>query len=143
MKRTLLAGCSAAALVLSVGAAVADQQQFGDFDTNSDKNITLEEYSAGLDRTKLYTLYDANGDGNIDDTEFQAGTDSSFKADMEANKFDKARYGDRAKWDKNADGKIDRAEFNAGVYAYYNNDADPATMNEAEFGAGSSIYTVN
>jgi hypothetical protein len=39
-----------------------------------------------------------------------------FKADMDAKKFDQARFGDWAKWDKNADGKLDRSGFNAGMY---------------------------
>ena len=55
----------------------------------------------------------------------------ALKADIDANKFDKARYGDLAKWDKNSDGKLDRAEFNSGLYAYYDTDADPAMSDSA------------
>src|SRR5687768_1450599 len=140
MKLNWLVGCSAAALILTTGIAVAQQMQFSDFDTNADKNLSVEEYGAGLDQTKLFILYDTNGDGNIDEAEFKAGTDAGFKADMEANKFDKTRFGDRAMWDKNKDGKLDRSEFNAGMYGYYNNDADPAMMNEAEFSTGATMY---
>jgi EF hand domain-containing protein len=140
MKLNWLVGCSAAALLLTSGIAFAQQLQFSDFDTNADKNLSIEEYSTGLDQTKLYVMYDTNGDGNIDEAEFKAGTDMGFKADMDAKKFDQARFGDWVKWDKNADGKLDRSEFNAGMYSYYNNDADPAMMNEAEFGAGATMY---
>lgn len=143
MRLKLLTGCSVAALGLSVGLAAAEQVQFSQFDTNADKNISVEEYGAGLDKTKIFALYDTNSDGSVDATEFQAGTDTGFKADIEANKFDKARYGDLAKWDKNGDGKLDKTEFNAGMYAYYNSDADPAAMNEAEFSAGANLYTTN
>jgi Ca2+-binding EF-hand superfamily protein len=143
MKAKLLAGCSAAAFCLTVGIAAAQQVQFSELDTNADKNLSVEEYTAGLDKTKIFSLYDTNADGSIDQAEFQTATDTTFKADMDANKFDKARYGDFAKWDKNSDGKLDKSELSAGLYAYYNTDADAAVMTESEFSAGSSIYTPN
>jgi hypothetical protein len=62
---------------------------------------------------------------------------------MDANKFDKTRYGEFAAWDKNSDGKLDKTELGAGLYAFYNTDADAAVMTETEFSAGSSIYTTN
>ena len=141
MKLTRYAGCSAAALVLTAGLSVAGQLEFGKFDTNADKNLSAEEFAAGLDQTKLFTMYDTNADGNIDEAEFKAGTDTGFKADIDANKFDRTRYGDWAKWDKNADGKLDKSEFSAGLYGYYNTDADAAVMTETEWNAGASMWT--
>jgi hypothetical protein len=44
MKRTLLAGCSAAALVFSFGVASAGSVEFGKVDANADKNLTIEEF---------------------------------------------------------------------------------------------------
>jgi hypothetical protein len=137
----LFAGSGAAALALMAGVAVAGQLEFGKFDTNADKQLSAEEFTAGLDRTKLFGLFDTNSDGTIDEAEFKAGTDTSFKADIDAAKFDRTRYGDWAKWDKNADGKLDKSEFSAGLYAYYNTDADTSVMTEAEWSAGSSMWT--
>jgi Ca2+-binding EF-hand superfamily protein len=141
MKLTRFAGCSTAALVLTAGIALADQVQFGQFDTNADKNISAEEFTTGLDQTKLFSMYDINGDGTIDQTEFTASTDTAFKADIDANKFDRTRYGDFAKWDKNSDGKLDKSEWSAGLYGYYNTDADSAVMTETEWNAGASMWT--
>jgi EF hand len=132
---------SALALALTAGIAVAGQLEFGKFDTNADTKVTTEEFATGLDQTRLYNLYDTNADGSIDEAEFKAGTDASFKAEMDANKFDKMRYGDWAKWDKNADTKLDKSEFSAGLYNYYNTDTDPNVMTEAEWNAGASMWT--
>jgi hypothetical protein len=141
MKMKLFAACSGAALALITGAAVAAQVEFSKFDTNADKNVSAEEFAAGLDQTRIFSLFDTNSDGTIDEAEFKAGTDTSFKADMDANKFDRTRYGDWAKWDKNADGKLDKSEFSAGLYAYYNTDADTSVMTETEWNAGANMWT--
>ena len=132
MTTKLLASCSAAAFLLSVGIAVADNNEYGDFDKNSDKNISMEEYGSGLDRLNLYARFDVNTDGHIDDNECKSG----FKNNSDV-------CGNWTKWDANADGKVDKAEFNGGMYTTYNNDADTATMNQTEFDAGASVYTSN
>jgi hypothetical protein len=129
MKLTILAGCSSAALVLTVGLAAADKQQFGDFDKNADKNVTVEEFGAGLDRAKVYKRFDTNGDGNIDVAECNSGLKTADICDS------------WVKWDANGDGKVDNPEFNTGLYGHYNNDADASTMNQAEFDAGGNIIS--
>jgi hypothetical protein len=43
-------------LLLTSGGVFAQQLQFSDFDTNADKNLSIEEYGTGLDQTKLYVM---------------------------------------------------------------------------------------
>jgi hypothetical protein len=63
-----------------------------------------------------------------------------FKADIDANKLDRDRFGEWSKWDLNGDGKVDRAEFNGRIYTYWNSDPDPNVMNEAEFSLGVPVW---
>jgi hypothetical protein len=107
-------------LALSLLAAPALAQEFGEWDGDGDGAISGEEFNTGFGENGAFGSWDANGDGGLDETELGTG-------------FGDREVGEFSDWDGNADGRVNNEEFNAGVYNNYDAD-DSGAIEEPEFG---------
>lgn len=98
----------ALALTLSSSAAFAANNDFNDYDTNGDSNLTADEFYGSVADWGTYSDWDANGDGLVDENEWNdLGWDYSYNY-----------------WDADSDGYLDSGEFYDGVYDTYDANED-------------------
>lgn len=123
-KPSLLSGVFALSLI----AAPAFAQEFGEWDANADAGINEEEFRTGFG-TDLFNKWDMDDDNALSEEEFNTGI-GNRTADFQT------RFGENngfSTWDADANGSLSENEFYGGVYAGYDDD-DDNVIEEPEFG---------
>ena len=95
-------------LLASSLALAEDQRTFTQWDTNSDGQITQQEFIRGIKNAGWMNQWDTNDDNRIGPAEFSAVNFGS--------NFDQ--------WDTNGNGYLSPRELYSGIYAAYDVDGD-------------------
>nr|WP_297457765.1 hypothetical protein [uncultured Halomonas sp.] len=94
MKRDILQSIGGLVLAFSLvgaGSALAQEQNYSDWDTDGNDGISYEEWNAGFDHESVFEEWDADGNGTLDNDEYGQGVYDAY--------------------DDNGDGVIDEPEF--------------------------------
>ena len=114
---------------------------FEDWDTNRDRQWSKEEFTAGMDKHRMYEEWDSSNDGLIEERELQTGLFNTWDTDSN-NNLDHGEFtaayaginynagmGEFEKWDTNKNSQLDADEFSKGVanteiYSNWDTDGD-------------------
>ena len=125
------------------------EEEFNEWDTDSDNLWSEDEFGTALDDSGFYDEWDADDDGFLADDELYDGVyglydedDDGFYSEEEFDTWNTAWGGDYDydAWDTNDDGVLDEEEYDAGieeagVYDDWDTDGD-GVFSEDEVSAG-------
>jgi hypothetical protein len=140
-----------------LAALIATPVLAQEWDTDSDGQMTVDEFKAGVAERAVFTTWDANTDGMLDNAEFTNGIFGRYDADISGDwndteygmaqmRYGSTWWGDRENstgleaWDVDGDGILLRNEFNngwgeRGMLSEFDINADEL-ISEEEFGTG-------
>ncbi|MCF6370682.1 EF-hand domain-containing protein [Rhizobium halophilum] len=119
---------AASTFALSLIAAPALAQEYGDWDTDGAAGINESEFRTGFENNTAFDTWDANDDSALTEDEFGTGIGDNESAFND-------RFGDGwfNEWDADSNDSISEDEYYDGVYAGYDANNNNV-IEEPEFG---------